>query len=115
MAVGEPSALDKGKPDRKAGTQRHGTYDRQRRRSGQPGYREDLRHGWPAQERHASTPASVQEDPMLAILRKRLHRDDEDSTLIELMVVVLISAIFVALAIPTFLGAQDRARDRSAQ
>jgi type IV pilus assembly protein PilA len=52
---------------------------------------------------------------MLATLRKRLDRDDEGFTLIELMVVVLIIAILLAIAIPTFLGAQDRARDRAAQ
>ena len=53
---------------------------------------------------------------MLTIARKRLQKDDEDGfTLIELMVVVLIIAILLAIAIPTFLGAQDRARDRGAQ
>ena len=53
---------------------------------------------------------------MLTLLRKRLHKDEEDGfTLIELMVVVLIIAILIAIAIPTFLGAQDRARDRSVQ
>jgi type IV pilus assembly protein PilA len=53
---------------------------------------------------------------MLAIARQRLQKDDEDGfTLIELMVVVLIIAILLAIAIPTFLGAQDRARDRGAQ
>ncbi len=53
---------------------------------------------------------------MLTIARQRLHKDDEDGfTLIELMVVVLIIAILLAIAIPTFLGAQDRARDRGAQ
>ncbi|MDP9072410.1 MAG: prepilin-type N-terminal cleavage/methylation domain-containing protein [Actinomycetota bacterium] len=52
---------------------------------------------------------------MLNTLRKRLDRDEEGFTLIELMVVVLIIAILIAIAIPTFLGAQNRARDRSAQ
>ncbi len=36
-------------------------------------------------------------------------------TLIELMVVVLIIAILLAIAIPTFLGAQNKAKDRAAQ
>ena len=53
---------------------------------------------------------------MLTIARMRLQKDEEDGfTLIELMVVVLIIAILLAIAIPTFLGAQDRARDRGAQ
>jgi type IV pilus assembly protein PilA len=53
---------------------------------------------------------------MLTLARKRLQKDEEDGfTLIELMVVVLIIAILLAIAIPTFLGAQDRARDRGAQ
>ncbi len=52
---------------------------------------------------------------MLDMLRRRLQRDEEGFTLIELMVVVLIIAILIAIAIPTFLGAQDRARDRGAQ
>src|SRR5437660_6034546 len=42
-------------------------------------------------------------------------RDDRGFTLIELMVVVLIIAILIAIAIPTFLGARDRANDRAAQ
>ena len=52
---------------------------------------------------------------MLELLRKR--RDDEERgfTLIELMVVVLIIAILIAIAIPTFLGARKRAQDRAAQ
>jgi prepilin-type N-terminal cleavage/methylation domain-containing protein len=36
-------------------------------------------------------------------------------TLIELMTVVLIVAILIAIAIPTFLSARERAEDRSAQ
>jgi type IV pilus assembly protein PilA len=53
---------------------------------------------------------------MLQTLRKRLGRDEEEGfTLIELMVVVLIIAILIAIAIPTFLGARTRAQDRQAQ
>jgi type IV pilus assembly protein PilA len=43
-------------------------------------------------------------------------RDGEAGfTLLELMVVVLIIAILLAVAIPSFVGAQERARDRAAQ
>lgn len=40
---------------------------------------------------------------------------DEGFTLIELMVVVLIIALLIAIAVPTFLGARRRAQDRQAQ
>src|SRR5947199_9094143 len=52
---------------------------------------------------------------MLQSLRKRLARSEEGFTLIELMVVVLIIAILLAIAIPTFLGARSKAQDRAAQ
>ncbi len=52
---------------------------------------------------------------MLQMLRKRLERDEDGFTLIELMVVVLIIAILIAIAIPTFLGARTRSQDRAVQ
>ena len=53
---------------------------------------------------------------MLQLLRRRLQGEREGGfTLIELMVVVLIIAILIAIAIPTFLGARQRAQNRAAQ
>src|SRR5512134_3806472 len=55
---------------------------------------------------------------MLHILknpRDQARNGDEGFTLIELMVVVLIIAILLAIAIPTFLGTQNKSKDRSAQ
>lgn len=52
---------------------------------------------------------------MLKAIHHRLNKDDRGFTLIELMVVVLIIAILIAIAIPTFLGLRRRAQDRAAQ
>ena len=46
---------------------------------------------------------------------KLQERREGGFTLIELMVVVLIIAILIAIAVPTFLGARERAQDRAAQ
>ena len=51
---------------------------------------------------------------MLKYIRRGL-RDDEGFTLIELMVVVMIIAVLIAIAIPSFLGFRKSAQDRSAQ
>jgi type IV pilus assembly protein PilA len=51
---------------------------------------------------------------MFKLMRERLDKD-EGFTLIELMVVVLIIAILIAIAIPSFLGFRRNAQDRSAQ
>ena len=48
-------------------------------------------------------------------LRPRHRSEDAGFTLIELMVVVLVIAILLAIAIPTFLGARSRAQDTQAK
>jgi len=43
------------------------------------------------------------------------HRSEDGFTLVELMVVVLIIAVLLAIAIPTFLGSQGKSKDRATQ
>ncbi len=53
---------------------------------------------------------------MKSLLGLARRRDEEEGfTLIELMVVVLIIAILIAIAIPTFLGARTKANDAAAK
>lgn len=51
----------------------------------------------------------------MPISRARDEQGERGFTLVELMVVVLVIAILIAIAIPTFLGAKQRANDRATQ
>ncbi len=47
--------------------------------------------------------------------KPKLPHKEGGFTLIEVMVVVLIIGVLLAIGVPTFLGARERAQDRSAQ
>src|SRR3954467_8973657 len=72
------------------------------------------RRQWTTGSQYLTGKSTRRTTRMLHKIRDR-RQNEEGFTLIELMVVVLIIAILLAIAIPTFLGARKKAQDRAAQ